>query len=318
MLKAPVGLGALMSITQIMDNLFFIERGYLNGNHFVYNSERPVLIDTAYIGGFDQTERLIKELGVDLSSVELIINTHCHCDHIGGNKFIQDKSGCDIAIHRIGKYFIDSKDDWSTWWRYYDQDAEFFKCAIPLENRDMIKVGPHEFEVIHTPGHSADGIVLYNQKERALISSDTLWENDMAVLTVRVEGSRSCFDMLMSLQRLEQLDVEIVYPGHGRPFKGISAAIARAKRRLSSFMENPRKIGNDLIKKIIIYTLMMKRSADQATFFSQLMNTHWFPETVDLYFGGAYQKKYDQIMKNFINRGIVKIRDGKLFTTVRP
>ena len=307
-----------MSITEIMDSLFFIERGYLNGNHFVYSSERPVLIDTAYIGGFDQTEKFIKELGVDLSSVELIINTHCHCDHIGGDKFIQDSSGCDIAMHRIGKYFIDSKDKWSTWWRYFDQEAEFFKCSRALENGDKIEAGPHQFEVIHTPGHSADGIVLYNQKQKALISSDTLWENDMAVITVRVEGSRSCFDMLASLKRLEQLDVEIVYPGHGRPFKDFSGAIARAKRRLSSFMENPRKIGDDLIKKIIIYTLMMRNSVDEAAFFQRLMNTHWFPETIDFYFAGAYQKKYDQIMKNFLSRGIVKSREGKLFTTVRP
>lgn len=310
--------GALMSITEIMDNLFFIERGYLNGNHFVYRCERPVLIDTAYIGGFDQTERLIKELRIDLSSVGLIINTHCHCDHIGGNKFIQDSSGCDIAMHTIGKYFIDSHDDWSTWWRYFDQEAEFFRCTGALENGDTIELGPHEFEVIHAPGHSADGIVLYNQKEKVLISSDTLWESDMAAMVVRVEGSRSCFDMLTSLKRLEQLDVEIVYPGHGRPFKGISEAIARAKRRLSRFMENPRKIGDDLIKKIIIYTLMMRKSVAEAAFFQQLMNTHWFPETVDLYFARAYQKKYDQIMKNFFNRGIVKSRDGKLFTTVRP
>ncbi len=307
-----------MPITEIMDNLFFIERGYLNGNHFVYRSERLVLIDTAYIGGLDETERLIKRLGVDLSQVGLIINTHCHCDHIGGNKAIQDRSGCDISLHRIGKYFIDSHDDWSTWWRYYDQDAEFFRCAGALDNGNIIEVGPHEFEVIHAPGHSADGIVLYNQKEKALISSDSLWENDMAAITVRVEGSSSCFEMLASLKRLEQLEVEIVYPGHGGPFKGFAVAIARAKRRLNTFMETPRKIGDDLIKKIIIYTLMMRNSVAEAAFFKQLLNTRWFPETVDFYFAGAYQKKYDQIIKNFLHRGIVKKQNGKLFTTVRP
>ena len=46
-----------MSITEIMDNLFFIERGYLNGNHFVYRSEKPVLIDTAYISGTSIRQR---------------------------------------------------------------------------------------------------------------------------------------------------------------------------------------------------------------------------------------------------------------------
>lgn len=307
-----------MSVTEILDNLFFIERGYLNGNHFLCRSEKPVLVDTAYVADFDQTERLVTSLGVDLSSVSLIVNTHCHCDHIGGNKIIQDRSGCDIAMHTIGKYFIDMRDDWSTWWRYFDQNAEFFACTKGLEDGDSIMLGSDRFEVGYTPGHAADGIVLYCHNEKILISSDTLWENDMAAMTLRVEGSRACFEMLASLQKLERLEVETVYPGHGKPFRDFSGAIEQARRRLKGFMENPRRIGNDLIKKIIIYTLLMRRGLDEETFFQRLLNTYWFRETVDLYFAGDYRAKYDQIMRDFFNRGIVKSRDGKLFTTVRP
>jgi len=91
-----------MSALEIMKDLFFIERGYLNSNHFVYRSKEPILIDTAYISDFEITERLISDLGVDLSRTRLIINTHTHCDHIGGNRTIQERSGCDIALHKIG------------------------------------------------------------------------------------------------------------------------------------------------------------------------------------------------------------------------
>jgi len=307
-----------MSVTEIMDNLFFIERGYLNGNHFVYRSEKPVLIDTAYVADFGQTEAFITNLGVDLASIGLIVSTHCHCDHIGGNKIIQDRSGCDIAMHRIGKYFIDMRDDWSTWWRYFDQEAEFFVCTEDLDDGDTVEVGPHRFDVFYTPGHASDGIVLYSPKEKILISSDTLWENDMAAMNLRVEGSRACFDMLASLQKLERLSVSAVYPGHGRPFRDFSGAIERAKVRLKIFMENPKKIGNDLLKKIIIYTLMMRKGVDDEAFFQRLLSTYWFRETVDLYFSGDYRTKYDQIMRDFFHRGIVKRQDGKLFTTVRP
>ena len=73
---------------EILKDLFFIERGYLNGNHFVYRSKPPVLIDTGYVSEFDETERRITELGVALSDISLIINTHTHCDHIGGNKIL--------------------------------------------------------------------------------------------------------------------------------------------------------------------------------------------------------------------------------------
>jgi hydroxyacylglutathione hydrolase len=307
-----------MAPVEIMEDLFFIQRGYLNGNHFVYRSEDPILIDTGYISHADTTAALIESVGADLSRTRLIINTHCHCDHIGGNKMIQERSSCDIAMHSIGKHFIDTRDDWSIWWRYYQQDAAFFDCATALTDGDRLTIGPHEFQVIYTPGHSADGIVLYNSKEKALISSDTLWENDVAVMTIRVEGSRACFSMLESIESLEKLDVKTVYPGHGRPFTDIRGAISRAERKLNDFIADPKLVGSDLIKKIIVYTLMMREQVDEASFFDDLMKTHWFKETVDFYFDGSYRNKYDEIMKGFLRRGIVKSKNGRLYTTVTP
>lgn len=307
-----------MHALEIMEDLFFIHRGYLNGNHFVYRSGDPVLIDTAYVGDFDTTEQSITNLGVDLSQVRLIITTHSHCDHVGGNRIIQDRSGCDIAMHRIGKYFMDTRDDWATWWRYFDQEADFFDCTQALDDGDVISVGPHEFQVIYTPGHASDGMVLYSPEQRILLSSDTLWENDMAAMTVRVEGSRALFCMMESIERLEKLDVNVVYPGHGRPFTDVASAISSAKRRLSRFFENPKRIGNDVLKKIIIYTLMMKRTVEEDAFFAYLMGTPWFEETVDLYFSTEYEKKYHEIMNGFFRRGIVKRRERKLYTTVKP
>jgi len=307
-----------MAECEIVKDLFFIERGFLNGNHFAYRSESPVLIDTAYISGFDDTRETITELGIQLSDVSLIISTHTHCDHIGGNHRIQQESGCDIALHRVGKYFIDTRDDWSTWWRYYNQEAAFFNCTRPLEDGEIVTVGPHEFVVIYTPGHAADGIVLYNQREQILISSDTLWQTDMAVMTLRVEGSRALFHMQASLEKIEKLDVQTVYPGHGKPFGNMHKAIARAKKRIEHFLQHPTAIGDDLIKKIIVYTLMMKRVMPADALFDYLMNTHWYKETVDLYFQGQYESKYDEIMNAFLRRGIIKQEDGHLFTTVKP
>jgi len=310
--------GRQIAPNEILDNFFFVQRGYLNGNHFVYRSDEPVLIDTAYAVDFHETERLIKGLGVSVSQVRLIINTHCHCDHVGGNKPIQDRSSCDVAMHKIGKYFIDTRDDWATWWRYFNQEADFFRCTSALEDGNTISVGPHRFKVIYTPGHAADGIVLYHADEKILISSDTLWENDMAALTVRIEGSRACFSMLESMDKLEQLDVKIAYPGHGRPFTDVTDAIDRTRARLRGFLKDRNRIGEDLIKKIIIYTLMMRKRVDANTFFKDLMSAVWFRETVDLYAGGEYSVTYERIMKDFLRRGIVRANDGQLYTTVKP
>lgn len=307
-----------MAIHEIMENLFFIERGYLNGNHFVYRSKDPVLIDSGYISDFEETARMLNSLDIRLSKVCLIISTHCHCDHIGGNKIIQDESGCDIALHKIGKVFIDSKDDWSTWWKYYNQRAEFFNCTVGLKDEDTVIVGPHQFEVIHTPGHASDGIVLYNRKEKLLISSDTLWEKDMAVHTVRVEGNAAASYTKKSLEKLATLAVDIVYPGHGKPFRDFKSAFARSMRKINGYLKDRKKMGTDVLKKITVYTLLMEKTVSEKTFFEKLMKTHWFKETVDLYFNGEYEAKYNDTIGELKHKNIIVRKNGTLYTTVRP
>jgi len=307
-----------MCKNEILKDLFFIERGYLNGNHFVYRSKFPILIDTGYVSDFNETERLITGLGVNLSDVSLIINTHTHCDHIGGNQIIQQKSGCDIALHKVGKHFIDTQDNWSTWWEYYNQEADFFKCTITMEDGDIIAIGPHEFRVIYTPGHASDGIILYNIQEKILISSDTLWEKDMAVMTLRVEGSTALFRMQESLKKIESLDVKKIYPGHGRPFRDIKKAILRSKEKIERYLLDRDIIGDDLIKKIVVYTLLMKRTINENDFFPYLMDTYWYKETVDYYFNNEYEMKYKQIMNTLLKRGVIKRKNGNLSTTVKP
>ena len=307
-----------MQPVEILDNLFFIQRGYLNANHFVYRSNNPVLIDTGYIADFSKTTELITGLGVDLSTVELIVGTHCHCDHIGGNNKIQILSGCDIALHRIGKYYMDTRNDWAPWWQYFNQEAAFFDCTIELNHEDELVVGPYEFTVIHTPGHAAEGIVLYNRNNKLLISADALWQHDMALLNLRIEGSAAPFQVLESLEKIEALDTRMVYPGHGAPFSDVTTALTKARKRLHFFLNHFEQMGLDLIKKIIVYTLMMKKNADASTFFDDLMKTPWYKETVDLYFNGECRPVYDSVMKNFIKRNIVTIKNNRLRTTVLP
>ena len=79
---------------EVLKDLFFFERGYLSANHLAWRSERPVLIDTGYLTRFEETLGLLRGLGLDPARLQLIVSTHCHCDHIGGNRRLQELSGC--------------------------------------------------------------------------------------------------------------------------------------------------------------------------------------------------------------------------------
>lgn len=307
-----------MSTIEILDNLFFIERGYLNCNHLAYRAPRPVLIDSAYIGDFGDTERLLKNIGINTADVGQIISTHTHCDHIGGNSPIQRQSHCGIALHKIGKHFIDTLDDWATSWRYYDHPAEFFNCTQAFEEGDRLQVGPHEFRVIYTPGHAPDGIVLYHEQEKILISSDTLWGKDVSVMTLRLEGSTALFQRLDGLRRLETLEVNAVYPGHGKPFTDFKEAIAKTRARIERFLQERNLVGDDVLKKLIIFLLLIKKNFNEKELFPYLMTTHWFKETVDFYFSGEYEAKYEEIIRYFVDKGIIiRKADGQIYTIIK-
>ena len=213
---------------------------------------------------------------------------------------------------------MDTQDDWATWWRYFSQEADFFNCTKALNDEEVIPIGPHQFQVIHTPGHASDGIALYNRKAKVLISGDALWEDDIPTITMRVEGSTCLFDLWDSLEKLESLDVEIVYPGHGRPFTDFKEAISKSKRKARDFLNHKERAGASLMKRITIYTILMHGQVDEEKFFDHLMGTYWFKETIDLFFNSGYQQKYDEVISDFLRRDIIRRKDGKLFTTVKP
>ena len=305
-----------MQPKEILPDLFFIQRGYLNANHFVYRCDRPVLIDTGYVADFAATEKLIRASGADPARTSLIINTHTHCDHLGGNLAIQEMSGCQVAMHRIAKQHMDQRDGWSTWWSYFGQEAEFCDCTRALHDGDEVGVGPYRFRVIHTPGHAAEGIVLYEPNHKLLISSDTLWKNDLAVINPRIEGSAAVFQALDSLDKLSGLEVDTAYPGHGPAFDDFTAALDRARRRYEGYLKEPRRVGEDLLKRITCYTLLMHPGLERDRFLDHLMGVPWFPETVDLFFSGDYAGVLRDTMDALVQRGAVEVRQGRLYATM--
>ncbi len=299
-----------MEARTVYENLFFLQRGWLNGNHFVFNGKKKVLIDTAYVADFQETRDRIQAVGIDLEEVHLIINTHCHCDHIGGNKRIHDLSDCAIAIHGIEKGFIDARDGWETWYTFYDQQAEFFPVHIGLEDGAKIALDDLELEVIHTPGHSRGGISLYSPEGRFLISSDAVWDGDLGVLYTVVEGSRAPALALESLERISSLDIVRIYPGHGGVIEEPGEAIRKCREKVKSLIENPVRMGNDHLKKIVIFVLLMKRGFPKDRFFDTLLKSYWFPAVVDRYFRGGYRDTYDALMEGLLERNIIRIEDG--------
>jgi hydroxyacylglutathione hydrolase len=289
---------------EALPGLYFVERGYLNGNHFVLPGPKPVLIDTGYLGHWPDTRAALAALGVEPARVSLIITTHTHCDHIGGNAPIQEASGCDIALHPKGAGYMRARDDFSPWWRYYAQEADFFTPTRELEDCETVRVGPHEFTVLYTPGHASDGIVLYHPAEKVLISSDTLWEKDVAVMTLGVEGEDAVEKALASLERLAGLEARAVFPGHGPPFRDLAGALKLARRRYQAYLKDPERLWRDQLKRIFIYTLLMAGVIGESRLRERLLAAPWFPETAAR-LGAGPDELFQDTLSLLTNKGLV-------------
>jgi glyoxylase-like metal-dependent hydrolase (beta-lactamase superfamily II) len=139
---------------------------------------------------------------VEPENIEMVVNTHCHFDHIGGNHFFPNAK---IAIHKLDAISIKNKDTLGTSLNVFDIEGN---CRVDIELEEGDKIA--DFEVIHTPGHTKGGICLWDGEN--LISGDTIFAGG-GVGRMDIGGSYT--DMKSSVEKLMKLDVKNIYPGHG-------------------------------------------------------------------------------------------------------
>ncbi len=139
--------------------------------------------------------------------LETIILTHCHYDHSGGAGVVAEATGARIAIH---------KDDAPLLRNARASASELFGMTPPQVVPDILLKGGELIGgllVIHTPGHTPGGICLYDAGSRSLFSGDTVFQDGSFGRTDLYGGNAS--KLVDSIKRLTQLDVSVMYPGHG-------------------------------------------------------------------------------------------------------
>ncbi|MGV0757744.1 MBL fold metallo-hydrolase [Tistrella mobilis] len=302
----------MWTTTEIAPGAWFVQRDWLSCNHFIARDPHLTLIDTGFDGDLDETVSILKQMGAEPRDVELIVNTHCHCDHAGGNRFFTDASGCDVWMHAAEKARIDARDDIGTWWRFHDTWAAFFDVNRGLEEGDEFRFGPLTLQVLHAPGHSRGLMVLYAPEIKALFSADAVWQGDMGVINPIVEGEDALERAVETLRRLDALNVATVYPGHGPVVTNPRPVIARLLRKLDRYATTPLMMHTDHLRKMLAYIVMTKGGMREAGFFEYLMGTVWYPQLVDRYFGGDYAGVYDETIQGVL-RTRMMVRRGDSF-----
>lgn len=175
------------------------------------------LVDTGGGRGVPKVLENIKRMGFEPASLDVAFITHCHYDHIGGNKAIKEATGCKIAAHEDEKEEIEILGELTLYQMAQDEGLSFepTKVDIALRGNQRVRVGDIEFEVIHTPGHTPGGISLWIKADGAT----NLFSGDTASAQGRLGyiNGPGCDlqDWKMSIKKMLALKPDRLFPGHG-------------------------------------------------------------------------------------------------------
>jgi hydroxyacylglutathione hydrolase len=141
--------------------------------------------------------------------VKLVILTHSHYDHIAHVREIAQMCGAKVMIHQADTRGL-FEDSVSLSIHFGEHSPGIAPDAV-LRDGDTLG----ELTVIHTPGHTPGSICLYDARERALYSGDTVFTDGGFGRFDFPGGDRQA--LLRSIEHLMSFEIEGLCPGHGEP-----------------------------------------------------------------------------------------------------
>ena len=241
----------------------FFQRGWLSSNNvLLQDAHQAVLIDTGYWTHAQQTADLI---GQQLGSrpLTLLINTHLHSDHCGGNAKLQEiYPKMSTLIPPGHANFVFDWDPAALTYTPTGQHCPPFVADDVIQNGDRLKVSDHEWVAHAAPGHDPHSIILFCEELGILISADSLWENGFGVVFPEIEGIDAFEEVAQTLNLIESLQPKIVLPGHGGLFTQIDTALDNARKRLYGFRQDPAKHANYAAKVLLKFKLLELQRID--------------------------------------------------------
>lgn len=142
----------------------------------------------------------------------LLLNTHCHLDHVFGNKFVHETWGLTLHLHEKEKPVLDFAPQAGMVWQMPFDNYE--GDLIYIRESSTIKIGDDELEIRFTPGHSPGSVCFYNEAGGFAISGDVLF--NMSVGRTDLPGGD--YDTLINsiqTQLFTLPDETKIYSGHG-------------------------------------------------------------------------------------------------------
>lgn len=180
--------------------------------YVLYNDQKQCCIIDP--GCYFPAEKEELKIFIEQNSLQpiLLLNTHCHLDHVFGNKFVSDTWNLTLHIHSLEKPVLDFAPQSGVMWQlpFDNYNGEL----VYLREGEKISLGEDELEICFVPGHSPGSICFYNETGGFVIGGDVLFNGSIG----RTDLPGGNFEILINsiqTQLFTLPDETKVYSGHG-------------------------------------------------------------------------------------------------------
>lgn len=171
------------------------------------DADEALILDTG-----SDAEGITKTLKENNINAKYIILTHCHFDHIMAVEELVKKLGVKLIACQNEKENL-MRSDINYTDRYSRKPIELV-ADIYVKDGDVIKSGEYEFKVIETPGHTSGSMCLYCEKEKLLVSGDTLFFASVGRCDLATGNEAELIKSIKTKLFVLPDDVAVL-PGHG-------------------------------------------------------------------------------------------------------
>lgn len=246
-------------------------------NVYVIEGEKGnILVDSGWDwpGALWAFREGMKTDSLKFQDINWIVITHIHPDHYGLAGKLKDLCGARITMHRLEAELINSRyetsevllnklseelnkngvprdeltdmQDASLWMRKFVSSCQ---PEIILDEGDKISNGTFEFEVLRTPGHSLGHICLYEPNKRWFFSGDHVLFRTVPHIGLHPQSEDNPLDdYIKSLNRLQTMRINFVFPGHGPVFNSLKLRAAEILQHHEQRRKDIMKVLNEGLK----------------------------------------------------------------------
>jgi hydroxyacylglutathione hydrolase len=191
----------------------FVFSPFQENTYIVYNQQKNAIVVDPGCYENQEKEALKSFIKTEGLTVKKLINTHCHLDHVFGNRFVCDSYQVLPEYHKLDEPTMKMAPISASMYGIPGFE-ESPKCEEYLMENTVLSLDEDEFELRFCPGHAPGHLVLVNHSQKLVIGGDVLFRASIGRTDLPGGNHQSLIDSIKS-QLFTLSDDFLVYSGHG-------------------------------------------------------------------------------------------------------